>query len=172
VASVDVMDETFLVVDRAELAARFADPRTWGELWPDLELRVFTDRGDAGIRWSVTGEWVGSMEVWLEPVLDGTVLHQFLRLDPAGGPLPSREGTREAQRRQLAAKRIAFALKAELERGRRPGEPRVPRSATVVVGAPPPAMPGTVPAAPQGGPADTAARGGAAGPGTGAAGEG
>ena len=122
-ASVDVLDETFLVVDRAELAARFADPARWPQFWPDLELTVFTDRGDAGIRWSVTGRWTGSMEVWLEPVADGTVLHWFLRVDPAEGALTPREATREALRRQRAAKRIAFALKAELERGRAPGEP-------------------------------------------------
>lgn len=119
----DVLDETFLVVDRVVLAARFADPGRWPRLWPDLDLTVFTDRGDAGIRWSVTGRWIGSMEVWLEPVADGTVLHWFLRVDPADGPLPPRAATREVLRRQRAAKRIAFALKLELERGRAPGEP-------------------------------------------------
>ena len=123
-AAVDVMDETFLVVERPVLAARFARTEHWPVLWPDLALTVFTDRGDAGIRWSVTGEWVGSMEVWLEEVGDGVVLHQFLRLDPATGHLSRREGAREAMRRQRAAKRIAFALKAELEAGRPPGEPR------------------------------------------------
>ena len=125
VATVDVMDETFLVVDRSELAARFADPAQWPLLWPDLTLHVFTDRGDAGIRWSVTGEWIGSMEVWLEPVADGTVLHWFLRVDPATGVIGPRDATREVLRRQRASKRIAFALKAELERGRAPGEPAV-----------------------------------------------
>ena len=123
-ATVDVMDETFLVVDRSELAARFADPAQWPLLWPDLTLQVFTDRGDAGIRWSVTGAWTGSMEVWLEPVGDGVVLHYFLRIDPTTGALDARSVPREALARQRDAKRIAFALKHELERGRRPGEPR------------------------------------------------
>ena len=127
-ATVDVVDETFLVVPRRVLAARLADPAAWVRLWPDLTLTVFTDRGDAGIRWSVTGEWTGSMEVWLEPVADGTVLHWFLRVDPtdpAAGPRGPRDVTREVLRRQRASKRIAFALKAELERGRAPGEPPV-----------------------------------------------
>ena len=130
-AAVDVMDETFLVVARPVLAARFAQAHRWPVLWPDLTLTVFTDRGDAGIRWSVTGTWVGSMEVWLEEVGDGVVLHQFLRLDPATGRLSQREAVREALRRQRAAKRLAFALKAELEAGRAPGEPRPVRSPAV-----------------------------------------
>jgi hypothetical protein len=68
------------------------------------------------------------MEVWLEAVLDGTVVHYFLRADPTGPDgLPTtwsrRRATAEAQRRQRAAKKIAFALKARLEAGRAPGEP-------------------------------------------------
>ncbi len=41
------------------------------------------DRGLDGIRWSVTGAWVGSLEVWLEAVGDGVVVHHYARLDPA-----------------------------------------------------------------------------------------
>jgi len=128
VPSVDVLDETFVAVPPAVLAAELAVPGRWRTLWPDLELRVVTDRGDAGVRWTVTGALVGSMEVWLEPVLDGTVLHYFLRADPAGpdgtpAPAPARKGAAEARRRQRAAKAIAFAWKARLEAGRAPGEP-------------------------------------------------
>jgi hypothetical protein len=62
------------------------------------------------------------MEVWLEPVLDGTILHYFLRADlPA--PVSQRESDKERRRRQLAAKRIALELKAVLEDGRAPGCP-------------------------------------------------
>lgn len=120
------MDETFLVVPPAVLAAEFASPATWRERWPDLELSVFADRGDQGIRWSVTGrDWLGSMEVWLEPVLDGTVLHYFLRVDPAPAtpPMSSRAATQEIVRRQRAAKAVAFALKDRLEVGRALGCP-------------------------------------------------
>lgn len=126
--TVDVMDETFLVAPPAMVAAAFADPTLWPRLWPDLDLRVLVDRGDEGIRWTVSGGWTGSMEVWLEPVLDGTVLHYFLRVDPDGDtPRLRRRGmgrravVRETLARQRAAKRVAFALKDRLEGGRPPG---------------------------------------------------
>jgi len=126
--SVDVVDETFVAVPPDVLAAEFATAAQWRALWPDLDLEVVTDRGAAGFRWTVTGALVGSMEVWLEPVLDGTVLHYFLRADPPGpdgAPLsaPPRRGAAEAQRRQRAAKAIAFACKDRLEAGRAAGEP-------------------------------------------------
>jgi hypothetical protein len=63
------------------------------------------------------------MEVWLEAVGDGTVLHWFLRVDPVGEPLTRRAATREGVRRQRAAKAVAFALKDRLEAGRPPGVP-------------------------------------------------
>jgi hypothetical protein len=126
--SVDVVDETFLAVEPAAVAAELASPARWRVLWPDLDLEVATDRGEKGVRWTVRGALVGSMEVWLEPVLDGTVLHYFLRADPPGPdgtpqPLPVRRGAAMARARQRAAKTIAFALKARLEGGRAPGEP-------------------------------------------------
>jgi len=126
--SVDVVDETFVAVPREVLAAELADPARWRKLWPDLDLQVISDRGSAGVRWTVTGALVGSMEVWLEPVLDGTVLHYFLRADPPGpdgapAPVDARRGAAEARRRQRAAKAIAFAYKDRLEEGRAPGEP-------------------------------------------------
>lgn len=129
--SVDVVDETFLAVPPEVVAREFAAPSRWPDLWPDLRLEVVTDRGPAGVRWTVQGALVGSMEVWLEPVLDGTVLHYFLRADPAGPdgrprPLPPRRGAAEARRRQRASKALAFALKDRLEAGRPAGEPPVP----------------------------------------------
>lgn len=126
--SVDVVDETFLAVPPEVVAAEFADPARWLRLWPDLRLEVMTDRGAEGMRWTVQGALVGSMEVWLEPVMDGTLLHYFLRADPPGPdgaplPFPPRRGAKEAARRQRAAKAIALACKARLEAGRAPGEP-------------------------------------------------
>ena len=52
------------------------------------------DRGLDGIRWSVTGRWAGSLEIWLEEVGDGVLVHHYARLDPvdpatgAARPLP------------------------------------------------------------------------------------
>jgi hypothetical protein len=132
VPAIDVVDETFLAVPRERVAVRFADPAAWPLLWPDLDLEVMTDRGVQGVRWTVTGERVGTMEVWLEEVLDGTVLHYFLRVDPAGRARrrsraeirrDARSDRDEGRRRQRDAKRIAFALKRELEGGRPAGEP-------------------------------------------------
>lgn len=125
----DIVDETFLVVPPKILASAFADPASWRQYWPDLNLEVYLDRGDAGLRWTVRGALVGTMEVWLEPVLDGTLLHYFLRADlPDTGDNRTRrtrprDVRRERTRRQLAAKRIALDLKTVLEEGRPAGCP-------------------------------------------------
>lgn len=118
------MDETFIVVPPSTVAAAFADPAAWRRYWPDLSLQVYTDRGDEGLRWTVTGALVGTMEVWLEPVLDGTVLHYFLRATPAGPRGLSPRGLRrEFDHRARAAKELALGLKDVLEDGREPGTP-------------------------------------------------
>ncbi|MET9229814.1 polyketide cyclase / dehydrase and lipid transport [Lentzea sp. NPDC003310] len=122
-ASVDVVDETFLAVPPNVVAAAFASPASWREFWPDLELDVYADRGDEGLRWTVGGALVGTMEVWLEPVLDGTVLHYFLRADSPSGALTPRDARREVQRRQLDAKSVSLGLKLTLEDGRPAGCP-------------------------------------------------
>jgi len=124
--ALDLVDETFLVVPPSTVAAAFADPRSWSRYWPDLVLEVYTDRGDEGLRWTVRGALIGTMEVWLEPVLDGTLLHYFLRATPAGPDgeprmLRPRDLRREFDRRARAAKGIALGLKEVLEDGREPG---------------------------------------------------
>jgi hypothetical protein len=121
--AVDVVDETFIAVPPSAVAAFFSDPSCWPKLWPDLRLSVYADRGDSGLRWTVRGGLTGTMEVWLEPVLDGTLLHYFLRADP---PEPFRRPSdqlRAVQRRQVAAKQAALDLKLTLEDGREPGIP-------------------------------------------------
>lgn len=134
--TVDLVDETFVVADRAVLAAVVADPARWRAWWPGLELTVFMDRGVDGIRWSATGEWTGSLEIWLEAVGDGVLLHHYARLDPvdprSGQALPPpddpagwRRAARERDRRARAWKRVVWALKDELEAGREVGEPRL-----------------------------------------------
>ncbi len=129
---VDLVDETFLVAAPEAVAQVVHDPARWRQWWPDLELTVFMDRGAAGIRWSVTGALTGSTELWLERVGDGVVLHYYLRADD-GAPAPvgaragrraARAGDRLRDRRAVAWKRCANALKDELEGGRAPGTPR------------------------------------------------
>lgn len=122
--ALDIVDETFLAVPPSTVAAAFADPRSWRDYWPDLRLEVYSDRGEQGLRWTVRGALVGTMEIWLEPVLDGTVLHYFLRASPV---LPRAPGAgalrREFDRRARSAKAIALGLKDVLEDGRQAGMP-------------------------------------------------
>ncbi|MBC3191292.1 polyketide cyclase / dehydrase and lipid transport [Pseudonocardia sp. C8] len=122
--TVDVIDETFLAVPRERVAAEFADPARWPVYWPDLRPEVAHDRGPAGLRWTVTGALTGTMEVWCEEVLDGTVLHFFLRAEPTE-PVPGlrrrRAGRAESDRRHRAFKAHAFTLKRRLEGGRPAG---------------------------------------------------
>lgn len=119
---IDIVDETFLAVPPGTVAAVFADPAAWRRYWPDLVLEVYTDRGDEGLRWTVRGALVGTMEVWLERTLDGTLLHYFLRATPAT-PMTPRQLRREFDRRARAAKAVALGLKEILEDGREPGVP-------------------------------------------------
>lgn len=121
----DLVDETFIAVPPKLVATVFAEPAAWRRFWPDLVLEVYADRGDEGMRWTVRGAAVGTMEVWLEPMLDGTVLHYFLRVDLPGST--PRSLRRARTRRQLAAKALSLGLKAQLENGRAPGcPPEVP----------------------------------------------
>ncbi|MBP2473762.1 hypothetical protein JOF53_002634 [Crossiella equi] len=121
--SVDVVDELFITVPPAVLATNLADSTKWPTYWPDLSLQVYADRGEEGLRWTVTGALTGTMEVWLERVLDGTVVHYFLRADrPGDTPFTAREAQRETVRRQRAQKQVAFGWKDLFEDGRLPGE--------------------------------------------------
>ncbi len=95
--TVDLVDETFLVVDPAALVAEVADPSRWRQWWPHLTLEVFMDRGSDGLRWNVRGALVGSAEIWLERVGDGVVLHHYLRVDPSDAPIDL--GTARGRRR-------------------------------------------------------------------------
>lgn len=122
-SAIDIVDETFLAVPAGTVKAAFADPRSWSRYWPDLVLEVYTDRSDEGLRWTVRGALVGTMEIWLEPMLDGTLLHYFLRASPDGPALSPRKLRQEFDRRARAAKGIALGLKEILEDGREPGVP-------------------------------------------------
>lgn len=66
------------------------------------------------------------MEVWLEPVMDGTIVHYFLHAEPTGvSPqgLTSLDLAGMNHARRLAGKEMTFELKRYLEAGRPAGEP-------------------------------------------------
>jgi hypothetical protein len=121
VHSVQVADETFVAADAARVAASIADQRSWRCWWPDLRLEVVEDRNALGIRWAVTGTLTGTMEIWLEPLLDGVMVHYFLHAEPSGvaaWQLARMNLAKMTHRRRVAAKKMAFEVKAELERSR------------------------------------------------------
>jgi hypothetical protein len=118
---VDLVDETYVAVPPARLAAVFRDPATWAEWWPTLRLDLAEDRGTKGVRWLVSGELTGTGEVWLERYRDGTIVHFYLRVDPFGAPSAGRRRARLADRLRrdhaVAFKRRLNRLKDELESG-------------------------------------------------------
>lgn len=121
-SSVQVADQTFVAARGAEVAEVLGQRTRWRQWWADLGLDVSDDRGDKGIRWSVTGALTGTMEVWLEPVpvMDGVIVHYFLHAEPATEV--SRDLASENRRRRAAGKAMAFEIKRRLEFGRAAGE--------------------------------------------------
>lgn len=127
--SIQVADQTFIAAEPAEVGLAISRPTDWRRWWPDLTLSVVEDRAEKGIRWTVTGALTGTMEVWLEPALDGVILHYFLHAEPSGATaaqLAKINLPRLNYQRRVAGKNVAFELKKQLEAGRRVGESRAP----------------------------------------------
>lgn len=118
-STIQIADQTFVAAPGAAVAAYLADRSRWASWWPDLIVTVRENRGAAGLRWSVAGALVGTMEVWLEPMLDGVILHYFLHAEPAGALA---NPAADVRRRRIAGKRMAFGAKRVLEQGRAAGE--------------------------------------------------
>jgi hypothetical protein len=126
--SIQIADQTFVAADPAEVGAAIADPASWRRWWPDLRLTVIEDRGDKGHRWTVTGPVTGTMEIWLEPALDGVLLHYFLHAEPAGvaaWQLAKLNLAKMNHRRRVAGKNMAFEVKRTLEATRPVGVSRL-----------------------------------------------
>ena len=116
--SIQVADETFVAADPARVGKAVADRASWLRWWPDLRLQVVEDRGAVGIRWAVTGALTGTMEIWLEPMLDGVLLHYFLHAEPSGvsaWQLARMNLPKMTHRRRVAGKNMAFEVKTALE---------------------------------------------------------
>jgi hypothetical protein len=130
VSSIQVSDQTFIAAPPASVAESIGVVSKWRRWWPDLQITVREDRGEKGIRWTVTGALTGTMEVWLEPELDGTIVHYFLHAEPTGaGPAELAELDLGAMTRvrRVAGKVMTFGTKRELEAGRPAGESPAPR---------------------------------------------
>jgi hypothetical protein len=128
VNSIQIADETFVEADPAEIGRAVSDPASWRRWWPDLLLDVRENRGERGIRWTVAGALTGTMEIWLEPLLDGAVLHYFLHAEPAGAAawqLARMNLAKMNHRRRVAGKRMAFEVKTRLEQSRPVGMMRL-----------------------------------------------
>jgi hypothetical protein len=68
------------------------------------------------------------MEIWLEPVLDGVVLHYFLHAEPSGvaaWQLAKMNLAKLNHRRRVAGKTMAFEVKRTLEASRPVGVSRL-----------------------------------------------
>jgi hypothetical protein len=119
--SIQIADEMYIGADAARVGAAVADPQSWRRWWPDLRLQVVEDRAEKGIRWAVTGALTGTMEVWLEPLMDGVLLHYFVHAEPTGAAawqLAKMNLAKMAHRRRVAGKKMAFEVKTTLERTR------------------------------------------------------
>jgi hypothetical protein len=122
-AVLELVDETFVSAAPSAVAGLAHDPDRWASWWPGLTLTTFMDREVLGRRWSAFDhDWAGSIELWLEPVADGVLIHHYVRLDPtAGRSVPGHQVHRRRARMAKRWKAQVFALKDELEAGRRPG---------------------------------------------------
>ncbi|MFC7447019.1 polyketide cyclase / dehydrase and lipid transport [Rhodococcus daqingensis] len=124
-SSIQVSDQTFIAAPPELVAESLGVASKWRRWWPDLQITVREDRAEKGIRWTVAGPLTGTMEVWLEPELDGTIVHYFLHAEPTGvGPaeLAKLDLGALIRARRVAGKVMSFETKRELEAGRAAGE--------------------------------------------------
>ncbi|MCB0934339.1 MAG: polyketide cyclase / dehydrase and lipid transport [Mycobacterium sp.] len=112
--TIQIADETFVAADPAAVGREVSNRDAWRRWFPDLALTVVEDRAEKGMRWAVAGPLTGTMEIWLEPVLDGVVLHYFLHAEPSGEVVKTNAAKMTHQRR-VAGKRMAFEVKSRLE---------------------------------------------------------
>ena len=121
VHSIQIADDTFVAADPVAVGQAVADRARWRQWFPDLNLDIVEDRADKGMRWAVTGALTGTMEIWLEPMLDGVVLHFFVHAEPSGATarqLAKMDLAAMTHRRRVAGKRMAFEIKNRLEASR------------------------------------------------------
>ncbi|ORM33658.1 SRPBCC family protein [Williamsia sp. 1135] len=125
---IQVADQTFIAAPAESATELISDRANWRRWWPDLQLTVVEDRAEQGVRWKVSGPLNGTTELWLEPVLDGFVLHYFLHAEPTS-QLPTEpralmtEVGKINHRRRVAGRAMSFEVKDRLEASRHVGGP-------------------------------------------------
>jgi hypothetical protein len=107
---IDIVDETFVDAAPALVRAQLDDDDWADRVWPHVRRQVARDRGLKGVRWKVTGQVDGEMEVWIEPWWNGAVVHHYVR--GTRGPRAPRD---VAVRHTLRWKRAVHGLKDRLE---------------------------------------------------------
>ncbi len=121
---IHLIDETWIDAPPDTVSVAVSDPANWRRWWPSLYLTVTRDRGVKGIQWAAISrgdaanprpELRGTVEIWLEPVRSGVILHHYLRLDAEPGPLSRRAAQRLTARQARHAKQVFWQLKDELE---------------------------------------------------------
>ena len=116
------MDDTWIGVRPVVLAPVVADPANWRAWWPELTVTVQERRGPKGMRWQVPtgrgGTVTGSLEIWLEPADDGTVVHFFARFDGTCRPLRPRERARLQHEYRVRMKQALFQVTDRVDPGR------------------------------------------------------
>lgn len=130
---IDIADDTVIYAPTGDLIEIIREHSNWVRWWPELTLEVYGDRGDKGLRWTVTGALVGSSEIWLESIdvpsagEVATIVHYYLRANPtrSGSEIQSRNMTNSAreqreihklrERHVVQWKRTVWALKDGLE---------------------------------------------------------
>lgn len=122
---VDVLQETFVAAAPRLVADALADPSVAADLWPDLTVTITQRRGLEGQRYAVSGGWRGTAELWLQPCVDGVLVHSYLRIDPAAGPVSPRAARRELDRRRRTMRWALWRHTDRIEAGRAPGEAAV-----------------------------------------------
>lgn len=115
-------DVAFVAAHPSAVAAAMAGAQRWRGWFPDLRLTVTEDRGDLGIRWKVDGAVTGTSEFWIEPHLDGSLLHYFLHAEPKGPMTPERIAA-DVRERRVRGHDVMFDVKFAAEDGRGLGGP-------------------------------------------------
>ncbi|GAA1105160.1 hypothetical protein TTY48_02970 [Tsukamurella sp. TY48] len=125
VSTIQVADVAFIAAHPSAVAAAMAGSQRWRGWFPDLRLTLTEDRGALGLRWQVAGPVVGTSEIWIEPHLDGSLVHYFLHAEPAA-PMTPEQIVAEVAARRVRGHEVMFDLKFTAEDGRVLGGPAVP----------------------------------------------